>query len=81
MFSGIGFSFFAWAPNTLFEAVSSTVMFGLVGIVLSLIGFMLFDRITHVHFDNELEKGNIAVGIFCGAIVIGICHVIAAALS
>ena len=63
------------------EAVLSTVMFGLVGIVLSIVGFKLFDWMTPVSFDKELEKGNVAVGILCGAIVIGISLVIAAALS
>jgi len=63
------------------EAVTSTAVFGLVGIVLSIAGFKLFDWSTPVDFDKELEKGNVAVGILCGAIIIGICHVIAAALS
>ena len=76
-----GFLILAWAPSTMPEAVLSTVMFGLVGIVLSIVGFKLFDWMTPVSFDKELEKGNVAVGILCGAIVIGISLVIAAALS
>lgn len=76
-----GFSLLAWAPNTMPEAITSTVIFGIVGIVLSIIGFKLFDWITPVSFDKELEKGNVAVGILCGAIVLGICHVIATAIS
>ena len=75
------FFLLAWVPNSLPEAVGSTAIFGLVGIVLSIIGFKLFDWITPVSFDKELEKGNIAVGILCGAIVIGISLVIAAALG
>lgn len=71
----------AWAPETMTEAITSTALFAVLGIVLSIIGFKLFDWITPVSFDKELEKGNVAVGILCGAIVIGICHVIAAALS
>jgi putative membrane protein len=76
-----GFSLLAWAPQTMSEAITSTALFALVGLILSVVGFKLFDWITPVSFDKELEKGNIAVGILCGAIVIGICHVIAAALS
>ncbi len=76
-----GFSLLAWAPNTLPEAITSTVVFAILGIVLSIAGFKLFDWITPVSFDKELEKGNVAVGILCGAIVIGICHVIATAIS
>ncbi len=81
MVTALGFSLLAWAPVTMAEAVTSTIIFGVVGIVLSIAGFKLFDWITPVSFDKELEKGNVAVGILCGAIVIGICHVIAAALS
>lgn len=76
-----GFPILAWAPETLPAAITSTVIFGLVGIVLSILGFKLFDWVTPVSFDKELEKGNVAVGILCGAIVLGICHVIATAIS
>lgn len=65
----------------MFEAAAATALFGLIGIVLSIFGFKLFDWITPVSFDKELEKGNLAVGVLCGAIVIGVCLVIAAALS
>ena len=82
MITGIGLSLLAWAPNTMLEAVTSTAIFGAIGIVLSIIGFKLFDWITPtVSFDDELRKGNVAVGILCGAIILGICHVIASALS
>ncbi|MDD5350286.1 MAG: DUF350 domain-containing protein [Chthoniobacteraceae bacterium] len=81
MVTELGLSMLAWAPETMTEAITSTALFAVLGIVLSIIGFKLFDWITPVSFDKELEKGNVAVGILCGAIVIGICHVIAAALS
>ena len=63
------------------EALISTLLFGAVGIVLSIVGFKLFDWVMPVCFNKELEKGNIAVGILCGSIIIGICHVIASAVS
>ncbi len=76
-----GLPLLAWASTTLPEALVSTVLFGMVGILLSILGFKLFDWATPVSFDKELEKGNVAVGILCGAIVLGICHVIATAIS
>jgi len=67
--------------HTMPEALMATAAFGLVGILLSVIGYKIFDAVIPVSFSKELQNGNIAIGILCGAIVIGICHVIAAALG
>jgi putative membrane protein len=69
------------AQQSLSSALLATAAFGVVGIILSLVGFKLFDWMVPVCFSKELEKGNVAVGILCGAIVIGVCLVIAAALT
>ncbi|MEI6713692.1 MAG: DUF350 domain-containing protein [Verrucomicrobiota bacterium] len=67
--------------HTMPEALMATAAFGLVGILLSVIGYKIFDAVIPVSFSKELQNGNIAIGILCGSIVIGICHVIAAALG
>ncbi len=69
------------AHQSLGDALLATAAFGIVGIVLSLFGFKLFDWMVPVCFSKELEKGNVAVGILCGAIIVGVCLVISAALS
>jgi uncharacterized membrane protein YjfL (UPF0719 family) len=57
------------------------VIFGLVGIVLALIGFKLFDAITPFNLEKEMcENKNVAVGVLCGAIVLGVCLIVAAAI-
>ncbi len=72
----------SWHPANLLEAVVSSVIFGLVGIVLAMAGFKLFDLITPFNLEKEMcENKNIAVGILCAAIVLGICHIIAASMS
>ena len=72
----------AWHPTTLPEAVLSTFIFGLLGIVLAIIGFKLFDLITPFNLEKEMcENKNIAVGILCAGIVIGICWIVAASMS
>jgi putative membrane protein len=72
-----------WPPNSFGEAVLAAVAFGLVGIVLTLFGFKLFDWITPgIKLEHELaEKNNIAVAIVCGSIIIGIAMVTAAAMG
>lgn len=71
-----------WHPTSFPDAIIATFVFGLVGIVLAIIGFKLFDLITPFNLEKEMcENKNIAVGILCGAIVLGICWIVAAAMS
>jgi putative membrane protein len=59
------------------------VVFGLVGMILMLLGFKMFDWITpRIELERELaEKGNIAVAIVCAAVIIAMAIVIAAAIA
>lgn len=68
-----------WHPDSFAMAIASTFAFGGVGIVLTALGFKVFDWITpRIDVEKELaEKHNIAVAIVVGAIVIGISIVIA----
>jgi uncharacterized membrane protein YjfL (UPF0719 family) len=62
-------------------AIVATIVFGLVGIVLALIGFRLFDLITPFNLEKEMcENKNVAVGVLCGTIVLGVCIIVAAAI-
>jgi uncharacterized membrane protein YjfL (UPF0719 family) len=59
------------------------VVFAIVGILLMVLGFKVFDWITpHIDIQKELaEKNNIAVGIVIGSVIIGVALVVAAAMS
>ena len=59
-----------------------TLVYGLLGIGLAVLGFKVFDWITpRIHIQQELsEKSNIAVAIVVAAIVLGICHIVANAV-
>jgi putative membrane protein len=70
-----------WRPGSLLEAAASTMLFGLIGIVLAIVGFKLFDLAIRFNLESEVcEKNNIAVAIVSGAMVLGICIIIAAAV-
>ena len=72
----------SWHPTGLIQAVVSSVIFGFVGILLAIAGFKLFDLVTPFNLEKEMcEEKNVAVGILCAAIVLGICHIIAASMS
>jgi hypothetical protein len=68
-----------WQPRTLLGSLTSVVLFGLVGIVLAILGFKLFDVAVKFDFEREIcEKQNIAVSILCGFMILGISIIIAA---
>ena len=70
-----------WAPETLAMAVLSTGVFGLLGILLAITGFKLFDRLTPFDLEKEIcEKQNMAVGVLCGGMMLGLCIIVAAAV-
>ena len=70
-----------WHPDSFGTALLATVVFGLVGIILAVIGFKIFDWVTPFNLEKEMcENKNPAVGILCGAIVLGVCIIVAAAI-
>jgi putative membrane protein len=67
-----------WAdPYTFGMAVLSTIVFGVVGIALAILGFKLFDMLTPGNLEAEIvQKQNLAAAILGGAIIIGICMIV-----
>jgi uncharacterized membrane protein YjfL (UPF0719 family) len=69
---------FPWPPNTLWEAALATVIFGLIGIGLAVLGFKIFDRVTPGNVEEEIvKKNNIAAAIMVAAFILGVCIIIA----
>ena len=66
-----------------FQGAIGTLVFGLLGILLALVGFKAFDWLTpRLDIQRELgEKHNIAVAILIGAVLLGVCHIIAQAVK
>lgn len=61
--------------------IITSMVFGLIGILLAIIGYKLFDIVTPFSLAKELaEDQNIAVGIVVGSIIIGICIVVSKAI-
>ena len=54
------------------------VIYGLVGIVLLIVGYKLFDWITpQIHVQKELSEKNAAVAIVVAALLLGIAYIVA----
>src|SRR5690242_10635827 len=71
----------AWRAKTLGEAVWHTALFALLGVVLAIIGYKLFDLATPGKLHHEiLQNKNMAAGVIGAAIILGVCLLVAAAM-
>jgi putative membrane protein len=68
-----------WLPREFWPGVFMSVVFGVVGIALAMLGFKVFDWLTpRMDVQGELSKNhNIAVAIVIGAVILGVCHIVA----
>jgi putative membrane protein len=70
-----------WRPDNLASAVLSVVIFALIGIVASVVGFKVWDRFTPGNLEEEIcKKQNIAAAILGASIVLGTSIIVAAAM-
>jgi putative membrane protein len=65
------------------RALVYSVTFGVVGLLLIILGFKVFDWVTpHIDVEKELaERNNLAVSIVCAAMVLGVSYVVAHAIA
>ena len=74
-------SIVSWPPTSFGGALVATLVFGLIGIVLAILGFKLFDACIRFNLEKEIcENKNIAAAILSAAIIAGICLIVAAAV-
>jgi uncharacterized membrane protein YjfL (UPF0719 family) len=66
----------------MWESLLIAAAFGGLGIVMTVIGYKLFDLIeTKIDFAAEIKNGNNAAAIVIGAFLIGICFIIGRAVG
>ncbi len=70
-----------WHAQTLLQAVGNMLLFAGIGIFAAIAGYKIFDKCTPGHLNREiLEHRNIAAAIVAGAVILGVCIIIAAAM-
>ena len=58
------------------------VVFGILSILLIILGYILFDRLTpKLDFDDLLNKGNVSLAIVVGSFLLGLCYLVGKVVS
>ena len=80
----------AWAQDTtgamrprlsLLEGLLGTIVFGIVGILLAILGFKLFDVVIRHNVEKEIfENNNMAAALLAGAVILGVSIIVAATI-
>jgi putative membrane protein len=69
-------------PDYFFTDLASTAAFGLLAILLVVVGYKVFDKLTpKLDFDELLIKNNLAMAIVIGSFILGLCYVVARVVS
>jgi putative membrane protein len=64
-------------PDYLLTDLVSTAAFGVVAILLIVLGYVTFDKLTpKLDFNDLLNKGNVALAIVVGSFILGLCYVV-----
>jgi putative membrane protein len=64
-------------PDYLLTDLVSTVAFGVIAILLIVLGYITFDKLTpKLDFSDLLGKGNVAMAIVVGSFILGLCYVV-----
>jgi uncharacterized membrane protein YjfL (UPF0719 family) len=69
-------------PEYFFGDLIATIAFGVLAILLIVLGYTIFDKLTpKLNFSELLNKGNVALAIVVGAFLLGLCYVIGQVVS
>jgi len=69
-------------PDYFVGDLIATVAFGIVAMLLIILGYVTFDKLTpKLDFDELLNKGNMALAVVIGSFILGLCYVIGKVVS
>lgn len=71
-----------WSADSFGMSLAAAAAFGLLGIGLLIVGFKVFEWLTpKLNVEEELAKGNVAVGIMIGAALLGLSLIVVRAIG
>lgn len=70
-----------WLLGSPLSGLFLMIVFSLVGTALAIVGYRLFDKFTPGDLHREIvEQKNVAAAIIGGAVILGVCIIVAAAM-
>jgi uncharacterized membrane protein YjfL (UPF0719 family) len=70
-----------WHAQSLGQAIAYMILFAGIGIACAIAGYKLFDKCTPGDLHKEIvEHKNVAAAMVAGAVILGVCIIIAAAM-
>jgi len=68
-------------PIVTFPNIANALVFAFIGILIFVVVFFVLDKLTPYHLWNEIvHQHNVALAILIGALSLGLCLIIAAAI-
>jgi putative membrane protein len=65
-----------------FPDLVTTAAFGVLAILLIVVGYIVFDKLTpKLDFSDLIGKGNTAMAIVVGSFILGLCYVVGKVVS
>lgn len=72
----------AIAERSVAGSLGMTVLFALVGVVVAVVGYRIFDLFTPGDLHKEiLENKNLAAAMVAAAVILGVCLIVAASIA
>jgi uncharacterized membrane protein YjfL (UPF0719 family) len=69
-------------PDYFWGDLAATLAFGVMAILLIIVGYAAFDKFTpKLDFNELINKGNMAMGVVVGSFILGLCYVIGKVVS
>ncbi len=61
---------------SILQNLGLSALFGLLGIIILILGYIIFDKLIPLNFNKELGNNNIAVAIVIAGLLIGIAIIV-----
>jgi uncharacterized membrane protein YjfL (UPF0719 family) len=69
-------------PDYFFGDLVATFAFGIMAILLIILGYVTFDKLTtKLDFNDLINKGNTAMAVVIGSFILGLCYVVGRVVS
>jgi uncharacterized membrane protein YjfL (UPF0719 family) len=69
-------------PEYFLGDLVSTFAFGILAILLIILGYVTFDKLTaKLDFNDLINKGNMAMAVVIGSFILGLCYVVGRVVS